>query len=152
MSYHVVQPSQPTHEITRSRSHHTRTDTTPQSFTPLPPHLRNERFYFDNVEEADEFRAAAAAALKLRNHPELCALPARHVTQDDLQGFASFIKNEIAQIKCGVNMQSQEVLCVCRPTALHLVALVWTVEAKPRMMEGNKCCTMLHDLSQNTTL
>ena len=109
MSYHVAQPSQPTHEITRSRSHHTLTDTTPQSFTPLPPHLRNETFYFDTVEEADEFRAVAAA-LKLRNHSELCALPVRHVTQDDLQGFASFIKNEIA--RSSVVSISRSAICV----------------------------------------
>ena len=44
---------------------------------------------------------------------ELCALPVRHVTQDDLQGFASFIKNEIAQIKCGVNLKKCYV-CVDR--------------------------------------
>ena len=107
MSYHVVQPSQPTHEITRSLSHHTQAPhagTAPQFFTPLQPHLRNETFYFDTVDEANEFRECAAA-LKLKNHPELCALPVRHVTQEDLQGFASFISNEIAKIKCDATLK-----------------------------------------------
>ena len=36
---------------------------------------------------------------------ELCALPVRHVTQKDLQGFASFISNEIAKIKCDATLK-----------------------------------------------
>ena len=104
MSYHVVQPSQLMHEITRSRSHSAPTDSTPQPLTPLLPHLRNETFYFDTVEEGDEFRAAAAA-LKLKYRPELCVPPTRHVTQEDLQGFARFISNEIAMIKCDATLK-----------------------------------------------
>ena len=80
-SYHVVQPSQPTREITRSRSHHTLTDTTVvytavfhTAPAPSSAHLRNETFYFDTVEEAGEFRDFVAA-LTLRNHPELCIPP-----------------------------------------------------------------------------
>ena len=110
MSYHVVQPSQLTHEITRSRSHTTPTDSAPQPLTPLPLHLRNEVFHFDTVDDANEFRECAAA-LKHKYHPELCVPPARHVTQEDLQGFASFISNEIAEIKCGAKCP-QGVLCL----------------------------------------
>ena len=104
MSYHVVQPSQLTHEITRSRSHTTPTDSAPQPLTPLPLHLRNEVFHFNTVDDANEFRECAAA-LKHKYHPELCVPPARHVTQEDLQGFASFISNEIAKIKCGATLK-----------------------------------------------
>ena len=48
--------------------------------------------------------------------------------------------------------ESEEVLCVCQSIVVYLEAPVWAVEAKVRMMEGNKCCTMLLDLSQYTTL
>ena len=56
MSYHVVQPKWFLHESTRSRNHSAPTDSTPQPLTPLQPHLRNETFYFDTVDESDEFR------------------------------------------------------------------------------------------------
>ena len=68
----------------------------------LMPHLRNETFYFDTVDESDEFRVAAAA-IKLKYHPPVP--PTRHVTQEDLQGFTSFISNEIAKIKCDATLK-----------------------------------------------
>ena len=121
MSYHVVQPNQPTHGVTRSRSHYTLTDTTPQSFTPLPPHLRNETFYFDTVEEADEFRAAAAA-LKRKYRPELCVPPMRHVTQEDLQGFARFFSNEIVKMRCDATLKECYVRVERLPNVSRLVS------------------------------
>ena len=103
MSY-VVQPSQLMHEITRSRNLSAPTVFTPQPLTPLPPHLRNETFYFDTVEEADEFRAAAAA-LKHKYRPELCVPPSRHVTQEDLQGFARLLSKEIVKMSCDATIK-----------------------------------------------
>ena len=102
MSYYAVQPSQPTHDPHKfTQSPHR----PPQSFTPLPPHLCwSETFHFDTVEEADELRAYAAA-LKLKMHPERCALPVRHVTQDDLHELNNTIENVFAEIKCGVSLK-----------------------------------------------
>ena len=119
MSYHVVQPSQLVYEITRSRSQTTPTDSTPLPLTPLPSHLQNETFYFDTVEEGDEFRAAAA--LKFKYRPELCVPPTRHVTQVDLQEFASFISNEIAKIKCGTTLKECYVCVERLPNVSWLV-------------------------------
>ena len=125
MSY-VVQPKWFLHEITSSRSRNLSalTDTTPQSFTPLPPHLRNETFYFDTVEEADEFRAYAAA-LKLRNHPPVP--PTRHVTHEDLRGFSRFIADEIAKSKCVATIMKC-VVCVER-----LPDASWLICAPPKL-------------------
>ena len=74
----------------------------------------------------------------------------RHVTQDDLHDFASLIKNEIAEMRCGVSLKK------CYVSVDRLSDASWlsvcAAEAELRMMEGNKCCTMLLDLSQHTTL
>ena len=84
-------------------------------------------FYFDTVVESEEFRAAAAA-LKLKCRPELCVPPTRHVTQEDLQGFARFISNEIVKIKCDATLKECFVRVerlpnvswlVCAPSKLH---------------------------------
>ena len=117
----IVQPKWFLHEITgsRSRNHSTLADTTPpQSFTPLPPHLRNETFYFDTVEEADEFRAFAAA-LKLRNRPPVP--PTRHVTHEDLQEFSRFIADEITKSKCVSTIKKSVVRVERLPDALWLM-------------------------------
>ena len=124
MSHHVVQPKWFLHEITRSRNHSAPTDSTPQPLTPLMPHLRNETFYFDTVDEGDEFRVAAAA-IKLKYHPPVP--PTRHVTQEDLQGFASFISNEIAKIKCDATLKE----CFVRVERLPDVS--WLVCAPPKL-------------------
>ena len=60
------------------------------------PHLRHETFFFDTVDEADEFRVAAAA-IQLKYHPPVP--PIRHVTHDDLQRFSRFIADEITNLK-----------------------------------------------------
>ena len=112
MSYHVAQSSQPAHEITHPRNHCPLDVIGTAVFHTTPPHLRNETFYFDTIDEANEFRECAAA-IKLKYHPELCALQVRQVTRDDLQDFASFIENEIARIKCGVKLKKCYV-CVDR--------------------------------------
>jgi hypothetical protein len=126
MSYNVVQPKWFLHEITSSRSriHSALTDSTPQPLTPLMPHLRNETFYFDTVEEADEFRVAVAA-IKLKYYPPVP--PTRHVTQEDLQGFSRFLSNEIAKIKCDATLK-ECVVCVER-----LPDASWLMCAPPKL-------------------
>ena len=128
MSYHVVQPKWFLHEITRSRSQSAPTDSTPQPLTPLMPHLRNETFHFDTVEECEDFRVAAAA-VKLKYHPPVP--PVRHVTQEDLQGFTIFIKNEIAkinsEIECGATLKE------CRVYIERLPNVSWLSCAPPKL-------------------
>ena len=41
----------------------------------------------------------------VKQEPPRALLPVHHVTQEDLQGFASFISNEIAEIKCDATLK-----------------------------------------------
>jgi hypothetical protein len=148
MSYHVVQPKWFLHEITRSRNHSAPTDSTPQPLTPLMPHLRNETFYFDTVDESDEFRVAAAA-IKLKYHPSVP--PTRHVTQEDLQGFED--SRTLLQMKLPrscVMLRSRSVLCVLNgclmPRGLCVRRRSWMTNDMRKQM-------LYHtDFSQNTML
>ena len=88
------------------------------------PHLRNETFHFDTVEECEDFRVAAAA-VKLKYHPPVP--PVRHVTQEDLQGFSRFISHEIAKIKCDATTKE----CFVRVERLPNAS--WLVCAPPKL-------------------
>ena len=125
MSY-VVQPKWFLHEITSSRpsSQPAPTKPTPQTLTPLMPHLRHETFFFDTVDEADEFRVAAAA-IQLKYHPPVP--PTRHVTHGDLQRFSRFIADEIAKSKCVDTIMK----CVVRVERLPDAS--WLMCAPPKL-------------------
>jgi hypothetical protein len=127
MSY-VVQPKWFLHEITSSRSRSQPAPTpTPQALTPLMPHLRHETFFFDTVDEADEFRVAAAA-IQLKYHPPVP--PTRHVTYEDLQRFSRFIADEITKSQCVAPIKPIK-KCVVRIECLPNTS--WLMCAPPKL-------------------
>ena len=136
------------HEITRSRSHSAPTAFTPQPLTPLMPHLRNETFYFDTVEEGEEFRAAAAA-LKHKYHPEPCVPPSRHVTQEDLHGFARLLSKEIVKMRCAATIKE----CYLRVERLSNVSRFVSSSSSKLHDKCLRKQMLYHtDFSRNTTL